>query len=532
MSSDTPVQPQPADYRDAYALDCAPFENRIDTRFFYASTALMQRLDLLTHLTQFGESVVLVTGPAGSGKTTLLESFVAQANNRWQLCVHDANEQDQVRERLVSALGDGPDARMEDALARWDAQADPSQLFVIVVDNAEQLDKQSCDELCGLISMPQGERIRILLFGTDAAQPRVQDALAGQAPDRSLQLLEMPRLSEEETASYLMYRLAVAGYSGESPFAATEVRAICKAADGRPAAINQLAHQTLTEHMLRARSRRRHPLPSTGRIRGPLWMAATGGLLIVVAYVAWQRSTPPQDSSEPRPQLAEAPLERELPLNIPQPAEVEASSPATLVTTPPADLPDRIAENIDTGDDTSLADVETIDLSEGGPAQEPAADTPASPASPPSTDTANALPSAPDDVREPGLPADKPTALPAADGAQLPAGEPPQTREGPHRETWLLQQAEDRYSLQLLGSRSEQAIARFIEQHELDLDKTAYYRGRYNDAPWYVLMYGVYASRDAALQQVETLPPAIRKEKPWPRDIRSVHQAIQEGSQQ
>ena len=63
------------DYLEALSLYCAPYENRLDPKFFYAGTALMQRLDLLTHLTQFGESVVVVTGPPGSGKSTLLRAM-------------------------------------------------------------------------------------------------------------------------------------------------------------------------------------------------------------------------------------------------------------------------------------------------------------------------------------------------------------------------------------------------------------------------------------------------------------------------
>ena len=81
MNSSHPANPIQTSYLDTFSLSSLPFENTIDPRFFYGGTALMQRLDLLTHLTQFGESVVVVTGPKGSGKTTMLSRFIDQASN-------------------------------------------------------------------------------------------------------------------------------------------------------------------------------------------------------------------------------------------------------------------------------------------------------------------------------------------------------------------------------------------------------------------------------------------------------------------
>ena len=47
-------------------------------------------------------------------------------------------------------------------------------------------------------------------------------------------------------------------------------------------------------------------------------------------------------------------------------------------------------------------------------------------------------------------------------------------------------------------------------------------------ASWYVLMYGVYPSRQAALEARDTLPAKGRKNKPWPRSLKSVHASIRE----
>ena len=60
------------DYLKAYSLTCEPFADALDGRFFYGASPLMQQVDLLTHLTQFGESVILVRY-TGEGKRKVLE---------------------------------------------------------------------------------------------------------------------------------------------------------------------------------------------------------------------------------------------------------------------------------------------------------------------------------------------------------------------------------------------------------------------------------------------------------------------------
>jgi len=98
----------------------------------------------------------------------------------------------------------------------------------------------------------------------------------------------------------------------------------------------------------------------------------------------------------------------------------------------------------------------------------------------------------------------------------------------PHRESWLLQQPEALFSLQLVGSRNEKSIADYIRRHKLDENQAAYYRGNHQGAAWYVLMYGLYPTREAALEGRDTLPARIRKAKPWPRSLKAVHASIRE----
>ncbi|VAW79083.1 hypothetical protein MNBD_GAMMA15-2593, partial [hydrothermal vent metagenome] len=164
-------------YLEAWSLRCHPFENHLDPQFFYAGSSLMQRLDLLTHLVQFGESIVIVSGPEGSGKSSLLEQFLGHINPQWAICLMDGEWGEPLSAKLAETIGTSPDDDEQALLARWAAQSDATQHMVILVDNAEHLDDDACLQLCKLTGLPDSDRLRIVLFGTTDTEQRVRTTL-------------------------------------------------------------------------------------------------------------------------------------------------------------------------------------------------------------------------------------------------------------------------------------------------------------------------------------------------------------------
>lgn len=542
----------PRDYLQTYSLKCEPFANTLNGRFFYAGTALMQRLDLLIHLTQFGDSVVLVSGPDGSGKTTLLSRFAAQATKQWRLCPINADEFEQFPRLMAQALRADETQNELEMLDHWASQTDNSQLLVILVDKTEALSESAADLLFKLLACPLRERLRLIFFGTPEAQQKLKNTLDSKNLPCSSQLLEVPRLSEEETSSYLMYRLAVAGYSGESPFTATEIRGICKAAEGRPGAINLLAHDTLAERQARKRSKRVSAATSKPKLGTAAWVPLTLVVVALTAYLGWQRLRP---TSEPGSLPAEIAVETQsiplaIPESVPEPVEptvlatqapgvtepaIQTAAPETAPPAVPEAVALAITASIDAPADNSKQNtVETNEVvfadAEANPEQElvkPQA-APANIVTPESqsrrsaevlvADTADSAPAKPASQTVKKTPPSIKTSSPA-------------TERDPHREAWLLAQKGELYSLQLLGSRSEKSVVDYLHRYSLDLSQSAYYRGDYRGREWYVLMYGIYPDRQAALDARAALPAAVRKAKPWPRDMASVHKAINEVGQ-
>ncbi len=536
-NSATPGQPE---YLQAWSLRRHPFAEGLDAQFFYAGSTLMQRLDLLTHLVQFSESIVVVSGPPGSGKSTLLEQFLGHINPHWTVCQMDGKQGDKLADQLAKTIGVEPGEDERTLLTRWVAQSDPAQQMIIVLDDADKLDESACRRLCELTDLTDGDRLRIVLFGTASALDRVRTLLEQLTNKHTCQALELPKLTEEETASYLMYRLAVAGYSGESPFTPTEVRAICKSADGRPGQINRLAHESLVEHHMRAKIKKRAPVQRSRKKNAtPLWVGASLVIVALAGYLGWQRIAPTEapysNSTPPEFALVEQPLA--LPENViddgaktparpPQSgqqrteaAPLDIDKPvatATPVITPPIiDAPSKPAEASETGtrpaaDTTSPATIPVTTT------PEPVAKSGSTPETTPETLTAPAGESRIARETEPVVTPPSPQPVPTL------------VAEPPHRENWLLQQPPGTFTLQLLGSRDQASIADYIRRNALEPEKTAWYRGRYRGSDWYVLLYGNYPDKVAALAARSTLPAKVQKAKPWPRSLKSVQDSIRE----
>lgn len=90
---------------------------------------------------------------------------------------------------------------------------------------------------------------------------------------------------------------------------------------------------------------------------------------------------------------------------------------------------------------------------------------------------------------------------------------------------WLWDQDPRHFTLQLLGTRSEESLQGFIRRHGL-AGKVAYFRTLRDGEGWYVLVHGVYPDREAARAALAELPEDLRAAKPWPRSFASLHAEV------
>ena len=72
---------------ERFGLQREPFSSSADEGFFLLDSDRAQRLNMLYHLAQNSEALLLLTGIEGSGKTSLLQKFLAMGSDTWRYCL-------------------------------------------------------------------------------------------------------------------------------------------------------------------------------------------------------------------------------------------------------------------------------------------------------------------------------------------------------------------------------------------------------------------------------------------------------------
>ncbi len=561
---------------------------------YVATPELAQHLDLLHHLIQYSDLLLVVRGARGAGKTALLERLVAAAGEGWRICRIEASaalDEQRILEALCAGFGlrehGGP--RIELLKSHLEALHRSHQVALVAVDDAHRLPPATLELLLDLASGWEGFKARVLLLyeGHDFPAP-------GSPVEEIAHVVDLPPLDEAHTASYLRQRLAAAGIEpGESPFTPAVVRSIHKASGGLPGAIDSLASQVLAS---------RRPAPAAAARAVRWWMpVAAATVIAALALTLFYRSGPgPGEAPGPivappavRPAAvpAAAPAGRQAPgaaTIMPEAAEGAAGEAgpsagdgerqrlaAARAQGEPAPGPPPPAAGAAAGrqpvgpeppsppdgalgGEPAARPGETLASAAEGlrPAaqrrEEPAAAPPAAPAS----EAEQGAPGEEGTVASPSLPAGGPeVGSPGAEAApaapEAPAGaerraqqpsEPPSQPSGPppggspeappaplaglaRGPDWVLAQPDSRFTIQLMGSHDPQALRRFVRANRI-AERAAWYPTRFRGRPWYVVVYGLYPSREAARTAIARLPRALREGSPWARPIGDIRPLI------
>ncbi|MEJ1389458.1 MAG: AAA family ATPase [Candidatus Sedimenticola sp. (ex Thyasira tokunagai)] len=552
---------------------------------FFSTPEIMQRLDLLRHLTDNSERIVVLKGGVGSGKTTLFQRYQQAARDEWVLCPVISNPMLHP-EQLFSLLGHcfgvagDCDESVDLLLERFENLQEEGRAPVIVVDDAHLLPLSTIIALLRLFERRPGERalVRIVLF----ALPQIDDLL--QTPQiqtmnlQMLQMLELPVFSTEQTRAFIAF-ISGADLATGSAFDEAEVERIAKISGGVAGAIEEQVMAAL--RVSAAAERGSDTGGETGqstslRLSTPALLAgAVLGVLVILALLfqdginrLFEGDNEPQQAYQAVPEIElklpepankppkatpmdtspvvtapvgdEPPPEAEpvmvelaevmtAPVNTQEPmvelAEVVAAPVNTqkIAQEPLLEEEEAAVEGIVNVPTATVDDVDVLNGQGGGEegAVEPRIDTtlvsqPVPVVTPPAEVQA-AHDNRPEDRKENKS---QPVVVVKEEPQQKP---PPPTAE--RREAWLQVQNPGSYTLQLIGVQSEQAAYAFTARHKVE-QVSAIFKTEREGKPWFSVVHGVYADRDAAVAAREVLPAGVRSGAVWPRSFASIQQAI------
>jgi DamX protein len=515
-----------------YQLEHDPFAARVPGfKFFPAQRKPV--LGQLHHLARYSHLMLVVTGPQGSGKTLLRQALVASTNKQSVVSV------------VVSARGAGDAAGVLNQVAQGIATSDAGvdsilnrvvqlgltgQEVYLLVDDAEQLDESGLEALLELAGgMPEG-RPHVFLFGEPSLVPLLEQLDAG--PER-YHVIELQPYTLEETREYLAQRLEGAG-KGIALFSNEQIADIHESSAGWPGPINQVARDSMIEAMIASRSAGKRP--SMGLKMPKKYLLALSAVVVIVVAAAGLLSG---HDKAPAPGAEQA----QLPLGQGQPGGAQPNqdgNPAIEFAGNSKPLPlngqpvmrEPLASAAGAEDDDGAPPVE--DTGTGQPPMVTSSAPPAG-ASPGPTTTpvpVPAAPAAPQPV-EPVV-ASKPAPAAPKPAQQLAMAKPAPVKppvekavEKPIAKdlgaSWYTSQSPGSYVVQIFGTSSESAAQSYVREQG---GEYRYFKKTLQGKPLYVVTYGSFSNRSAAVDAIKNLPAKVQAGKPWPRTVASVQQEL------
>lgn len=246
-------------YNRFFNLKQAPFSIAPDPRYLFMSERHREALAHLLYGVNSGGGFVLLTGEIGAGKTTICRCFLgkipADCNVAYifnpkltvdellqSICeeFHIPLEKNPSRTATVKAYVD----RLTEFMLAAHAK---KQNNVLIIDEAQNLSLDVLEQLRLLTNLETDEHklLQIVLIG----QPELRDMLTRpdmeQLAQRVIARYHLAPLSEDETAYYIMHRLAVAGNAPVPPFSPRQMKRIYRLTRGVPRRINLVCDRAL-----------------------------------------------------------------------------------------------------------------------------------------------------------------------------------------------------------------------------------------------------------------------------------------------
>lgn len=237
-------------YLDWWGLSEAPFPIEPDPRFAFERDDHREGLArMLFGLTQLG-GIVAITGEIGCGKTTLAQSLRATLTSDGFSMASVSNPPrtaSGLLTALLASLGSGRrgggTSKLSQALRdRLTGDSDAGRRPIIMVDEAQRLDRRALEELRLLTNPGDGPAIPVVLLG----QPELQSTLRRlpQFDQRIVVRYHLEGMRRDETVSYIHHRTRIAGATRRL-FSDRAASAIHDATGGIPRLINMLCANAL-----------------------------------------------------------------------------------------------------------------------------------------------------------------------------------------------------------------------------------------------------------------------------------------------
>ena len=487
-------------YLTPLGLTVAPFNPVEDSKFFFKSEQIEQRINLLQHLVRASDKVALVFAEKGCGKSTLLMQLEHTMADDVRVCRIDADPSIDSAELILHCLHifgvDENEIRnstkhLELLQQRCQRLRSLNIKPLLLIDDANWLLEESLATLLSCLSWRENDQFLLqAVITANHAMPEL-NTIHGR-----IQRIGLSSIAETELAAYLAHRLAAAGYRGELPFKEKILKQIFKKSAGNPELINQLAHQQLLGIK---------PVQGLKIFNLTSWFKWLGvGLLAVsiIVLLSFQDKINKLFSPEKGTQFDQL-------------SEVSPEPSIAMV----------IADN----NTSEMASLEELLPTEAGIVEEEKTDISTEKEGREELEALLAelpIPEVEDIVSQAEVEKIADTDIKQVTEEALTSPKLNDKSTDDSSEQWVLQQDSNFYTFQMMGSWDEEKVNDFIKKHQLTGDVIVF-KSKRSGRLWYALIYGVFESKEIAQQASNTWPATLQSLPKWLRQFESVQQQIQ-----
>ncbi len=241
-------------YLDFFKLNEKPFNVTPDPHFLYMSQSHQEAFANLLYGIRERKGFTVLTGEVGTGKTTLLHNLLGTLEDEIQtvyifhtgldfdemlLMVHrelSIEVQEETRGGMIQSLNH----YLIDQLRR-------DQNVALIIDEAQNLSSEFLENLRLLSNLETAKEklLQIVLVGQPELEAKLGLTELRQLDSRISVKGRIHPLDEQESESYLLHRLNLAGAATFNIFDADALKLVCKNGRGIPRSLNMLADNSM-----------------------------------------------------------------------------------------------------------------------------------------------------------------------------------------------------------------------------------------------------------------------------------------------
>ncbi|MDH3354268.1 MAG: AAA family ATPase [Chromatiales bacterium] len=483
---------------------------------FYSNETIEQQLDLIHHMLQFGDELLLVTGEKGVGKSRQLQELMHRLGEGWQICYLSGAKSPQISqlfEQVSQSFGydysTTPSAELLAGFQHHLEQRESGKTYTLLIDDAEQLDDATLEAVTHLAQLQNsdGRLLRVALFGNESLS---QLPIFKDIPSREVAITP---LNGEQIRGYINFCIEQGRHTLGKPPSTALQQQIEKRAGGLPKQI---------EAMLQGSSQ-----PSIGVKQLLDWRITLVILLLLSVVSGYLLNRGSDEGLSESPLMNKSVVPRLQQPVIRKPVETLADSKVIPAKSPteakmvesvaPAEKGEskllindllKQSERLLVDPDPSLTVKSAVEfkkdkMAEGGDIQTPVEEKPAQILS--------------KKLIVPVSPVEAGVASSATTARSISTGEI-------RGRTWLQQQLPTSFTVQLLAAGREMALNDLITREGLH-DNLASFSFMRDGQVIHVLTQGVFSERAAAEVGLKKYSMTV---KPWIRPIADIHQLFKE----